>query len=195
MPEVKSMRLDELTIDETIDPRTIRRTDERIEAYADNIDGLPPILVDDNNRILDGIHRYYAHKRMKRDFIKVEVVQAERQLDALKQAIKANTAHGLGLTAAELKRDAIRLWEAGATEEDIANTVARSPGTVQSYLAEPKQQLKEKQMEMVVKFYKEGKSQTEISESISESSSRSINQKTVSNYLREYRKKTSRRVA
>lgn len=188
MPDLETRQLDELTIDQEIDPRLKQRSQERIEGYADNIDGLPPILVDGNNRILDGIHRYHAHRLMGRDRIEVQVVEPDSQLDALTHAIKANAIHGLGLSSEELKRDAIRLWESGATEEHIANTISRSVGTVQSYLAEAKQRLIDKQKREVVNLCKDGHGQKQISKIISENSRRTINQKTVSNYLKEHRK-------
>ena len=123
---------------------------------------------------------------MGRDRIKVEVVEPTSQLDALTHAIKMNAKHGLGLSSEELKRNAIRLWKQGATEKHIVATVSRSEGTVQGYLAEAKQKLKEKQQQEAVELYKDGYSQTEISKIISKKSPRSINQKTVSNYLHEY---------
>lgn len=178
--------LDELVVDSSLDPRTGERSQERIEDYADNIDGLPPILIDGNNRILDGIHRYYAHQLMGRDRIKVEVVEPASELDALTQAIKTNAVHGHGLSSEDLKQNAIRLWALSASEEHIAGTISRSVGTVQSYLAEAKQKLKEEQQEEAIELYKAGYSQIEISKIISEKSPRTINQKTVSNYLHDH---------
>lgn len=189
MPRGETRRLDELTIDQEIDPRLKQRSQERIERYADNIDGLPPILVDGNNRILDGIHRYYAHRSMGCDRIEVQVVEPDSQLDALTHAIKANATHGLSLSSEELKRDAIRLWESGATEEHIANTLSRSLNTVSGYLVEAKHQLIEEQRKRVVELYFDGFNQTDSAKIVSDQyPQRSINQKTVSTYLKEHRK-------
>lgn len=188
MSKHDTRRLDELVIDPSLDPRTEERSQEKIQEYVDNLDLLPPIDIDQNNRILDGIHRYLAHELAGREEIAVKFFTIESNTDAVKHAIQCNATHGIPLTTEEIKQNAIRLWKAGATEKEIAETIKRSEGTVQSYLAEAKQKLKEKQQEEAVELYKDGYSQTQISKIITDNSQRSINQKTVSNYLKDYRK-------
>lgn len=186
MPNENTRLLDELVEDPSLDPRTEERSQEKIQEYADNLDLLPPIDIDQDNRILDGIHRYRAHQLAGREEIAVKVFTIESDTDAVKHAIQCNATHGVQLTANEIKCITIRLWESGVTEKKIADTISRSESTVRGFLAEAKQELIEKQKAQVVELYKAEKSQAEISKIISEKSPRRINQKTVSNYLREY---------
>ncbi len=177
--------LDDLHIDETIDPRLTERSSERIAEYAGNMDNLPPILIDEKNRVLDGVHRFHAHKLAGKTEIRVNVVKADSRREALAYAIKDNARHGQRLTTDELKHSAINLFHAGATDAFIAKTISRSQKTVSNYLREAKAHLKDEAKTLAVKLREEGCTQHQIANSIEDRLNHKVDQTTVSAWLRE----------
>ena len=133
-PKIQTRPLSELTIDESIDPRSTERSTERIAEYADNVENLPPILVDTEGRVIDGIHRYRAHELAAKDEIKVQVVNVDTRLKAITASVRSNALHGLGLTREELRESAIAMYVEGAKDDLIAKTIGRSAKTVHNYL-------------------------------------------------------------
>ena len=183
--DVETRLLDELHIDESIDPRLSDRSEERLTQYAENVDNLPPILVDAGNRVLDGIHRLRAHKLAGKTEIKVKVVNADTRLRALTIAIKDNAIHGVGLTVKELQRNAIELYDAGASDAEIAETISRSTDTVHSYLKEAKAHRKDEAKKLAAILSDQGYTQTENAELIKEQLNYQVGQRSVSTWLRE----------
>jgi hypothetical protein len=70
-----------------------------IADYIECLDALPPIRVMRVGKsrlvLVDGFHRFYAHKRAGRDSIAVEVIGQGSIEDAQYAAAKSNTQHGL----------------------------------------------------------------------------------------------------
>ena len=182
----KVIAITDLRVDDSLDPRSEKRKKSRIEAYADNLVNLPEIVVDEENRILDGIHRYHAHKLNGSEEVSVTVVSTKDDVDALTFAIKANAKHGLGLSLKEIKQSAIRLWQAGASEDHIADTIGRSRASVTNYLQVPKRKLREEQRKRIVMLYVDGFSQVEIANILSQDSPITLTQATVSVALKEH---------
>ncbi|MDE2634953.1 MAG: ParB/RepB/Spo0J family partition protein [Chloroflexota bacterium] len=161
------------------------RSSERIAEYAGNVDNLPPILIDEKNRVLDGVHRFHAHKLAGKTEIRVNVVKADSRREALAYAIKYNARHGQRLTTDELKHSAINLFHAGATDAFIAKTISRSQKTVSNYLREAKAHLKDEAKTLAVKLREEGCTQHQIANSIEDRLNHKVDQTTVSAWLRE----------
>ena len=70
-----------------------------IADYIDALDALPPIRVMRVGKsrlvLVDGFHRFYAHKRAGRDSIAVEVIGQGTIEDAQYEAARSNAKHGL----------------------------------------------------------------------------------------------------
>ena len=154
MPAIETLPITQVAVDETIDPRLTERSMKKIEEYADNIENLPPILVDHQGRILDGIHRYEAHKLAGLEEIKVKTVNADTRQKALLYAAKYNSQHGVSLTALELKKVACELYWEGAKENEIATAISRSTATVHAYLKKDKEKWKKDSLNWLSKCAK-----------------------------------------
>ncbi len=118
----------------TKDVRDGDRSNEIIRSYSENLDNLSPILLDQHNRILDGFHRYFAHELAGEDKIPYTVKEVESDAHAVEIAIVSNAVHGVPLTVAEIRRNAIRLFKMGRTNKDIAKIVKRHETVVGKYV-------------------------------------------------------------
>ena len=189
--KIQTRSIDDLIVDESIDPRSQGRSEERIQQYAENIERLPPILIDPHNRILDGIHRYEAHKLAGKDTIRVEIVKPKTELDARIHAIKQNAIHGLALTPTDLKRNAVELYNLGAKNDAIAKAISRSVSTVITYVKEAREEWTANAIDIAGELTELGMSQQAIAEEIEEITGRSIDQTTVGKYAKLYQKQHS----
>lgn len=96
--------LNKIKIDEKIYPRrsdgTFEINHDVVNAYKLNLLELPPIVVSSDFTLIDGYHRYLAHRDSGVDEIEIEVIDITPE-QYLIEAIKRNAKHGLQLTRAQ----------------------------------------------------------------------------------------------
>jgi len=161
------IKLTEIIIDNTIypraafDPNTVDRYREALEAG----ETLPPLVVMSDGRLLDGLHRYEAHKQAG---VKEVVVIIEDPEDPDARAIELNLRHGKPLTREELK-EAARRWYGKKQVTEIAKTLGVTRQTVQNWVAdlaeereEERAEIREKALEMRAK----GLTQEEVAKTL-----------------------------
>jgi len=81
-----------------------------VEAYAENIDKLPPILLNQDKILVDGWHRLEAHILKGLTEISYIEIQTKNEREILEEATKANATHGKQLTMKEKEKIAIKLF-------------------------------------------------------------------------------------
>jgi ParB-like nuclease domain len=82
-------------------PRDTRVDEEHVVALAEVLDRLPPVVVDRQTmKVIDGVHRVEASRRMGRTEIKALLFSGS-ETDALVVAVQANIRHGKPLTRSE----------------------------------------------------------------------------------------------
>ncbi len=153
MPTVTTRTIDKLKIVKALDPRLNERNEDKIRDYANNLDNLPPIEIDQDDRILDGVHRYLAHKQAGRDEIHVKVFTYENDADAAEHAIRSNVAHGVPLTPEEIKQACIRLCESGLSNRKIAKIVKRQESVVGKHVKETRARIENELADKLGKLY------------------------------------------
>ena len=126
----------------------VREDDAAIERYRDAIDRLPPIVVARGRVLVDGFHRWQAHKRER-----IEVIQAEdlgdlTDVEILKESIRRNASHGRQLETSDKKRMAERLYRQGTRDYgEIAGLLSIVPDKARQYCATARQDEKREQQE------------------------------------------------
>jgi hypothetical protein len=78
-----------------------------VQKYAEDLSVLPPIKVNQQNELIDGWHRWTAHKKNGIEMIEAEVIETKSDAELLEKAIETNATHGLQLSQAD-KRDMAR---------------------------------------------------------------------------------------
>ena len=112
------------------DPAAVERYTEMLE-YTEP----PPILVNQDMELLDGVHRLAAAKKAGRESIMVEAIHTENRVEALLFSTLPNLVHGKALSANERRRVAQKLVSGGMKPEDIAANFQCSPSTVQHWIS------------------------------------------------------------
>jgi hypothetical protein len=128
----------------------IRTSAETVQKYAEDLSVLPPIEVNQRNELIDGWHRWTAHKKMNAVLIPAIVTETASDAHLLELAIERNAAHGLQLSQ-EDKRDMARriyagtpLPEQGGKKEVLARIMSVSLRVVQQWLSRIDKDNKEK---------------------------------------------------
>lgn len=134
---------------EDVYPR-IRTNAETVQKYAEDLSVLPPIEVNQRNELIDGWHRWTAHKKNKAAMISVVVTETTSDMHLLELAIERNAAHGLQLSQ-EDKRDMARriyaatpLPEQGGKKDTLARILSVSLRVVQEWVSRIDKDNKEK---------------------------------------------------
>ena len=191
MSEIETMRIriEDLVVDPSIEIRSEERSKEVIEVLSEAREELPPIVVDQNNRVIDGIHRLEAHKLNGDEEVDAEVIVAADDISAIMIALRRNSTHGVTLSGKSRRANAIRLFDAGKTIPEIGKALGVSNRSVDRYLDAEKARIKEKQQRDVVYLCQTGMEMQDIADAISGEGIRTITRSTVSRYVGDYLRK------
>ena len=162
-----TIRTSEVIFREDLYPR-IEPNARLIQQYAENIDNLPPIEINQHNILIDGYHRWTAHKKAERETIEVNVIQTASDNDLLAMSIEKNAKHGMQLSSEDKKKMAVRLYNAGTGKDkaEICKILSISNSTVTSYLTDIDKQLKEERKAKIFSMYLAGYTMQEIAEAV-----------------------------
>ena len=123
-----------------------------IERYADNIDDLPPIVVNQHNILVDGYHRLAAYKMAGRTTIPVAVIYTNHENDILLQAVMLNSYHGLQLSTDE-KRHLARILSPSTEKELLAKSLGVSIRTIERWTSDERQVIEEERNKSIIELY------------------------------------------
>lgn len=101
--------IDQVRFVKELYPR-LREDDAAIERYRAAIDLLPPIIVARDGILVDGFHRWQAHKREGTETIRAENLGDLADTEILFESIRRNASHGAQLSAKDKERLAGSLW-------------------------------------------------------------------------------------
>ena len=162
-----TIRTSEVIFREDLYPR-IEPNARLIQQYAENIDNLPPIEINQHNILIDGYHRWTAHKKAERETIEVNVIQTASDNDLLAMSIEKNAKHGMQLSSEDKKKMAVRLYNAGTGKDkaEICKILSISNSTVTSYLTDIDKQLREERKAKIFSMYLAGYTMQEIADTV-----------------------------
>lgn len=151
--------------------------EETVNQYRLNIGQLPSLVVSKNNILIDGYHRLIAYRIEQVEEIPVEVLPITEDEEILKEAIRRNASHGRQLTMSEKKKWARHLYENRLKINEIAEVLAISYDTVNSWLHKERRARKEEEIGRVIHLNSKGYTQQQIADETG------IPRRTVSDYL------------
>ncbi len=143
------------------DPVTIQR-------YAENLDVLPPIEVNQHGILIDGFHRWTAHRVAQSETIRATITTTASEAEVYALAIERNAEHGLPMNEADKKSCAIRLYNAGTgiEKDKIARLLSVSVRTITNYLERIDHDLREERKQKILALWLDCYTQDEIAAAV-----------------------------
>ena len=142
----------------------------KAQEYSENIEHLPPIQVNQHNELIDGFHRWTAHKLAGIDTIEAVVTETTSDMHLLELAIKTNAAHGLQMSQADKKKMAIKLYSVGDRNADrkkeLANLLSVSVRSVTGWVSDLDQAEREERKATILDMWQRCYTAEEIGESV-----------------------------
>jgi transposase len=137
---VRELAVDAVIFREDLYPR-IEKSPLTVQKYAEDLEVLPPIEINQRNELIDGWHRWTAHRKRDAATIRVIVTPTANDVELLELAIERNATHGLQLSQ-EDKRDMARKIYGITAEKDrdekkkhLARILSVSERTVREWLS------------------------------------------------------------
>lgn len=150
----------------------IKTSAETVQKYAEDLGVLPPILINQHGELIDGWHRWTAHRKNNSELIRAIVKPTTSEADFLEQAIRTNATHGLQLSA-EDKRDMARKIYHTTSERDrdqkkieLASILSVSERTVRGWLSRIDKDAKEARNRKIYDMWLACHSQDEIAAAV-----------------------------
>ena len=92
----------------------LKPNDDAIERYRDAVDCLPPIVVARGRVLVDGYHRWQAHRREDRETVQAIDLGDLTDAEIFNESIRRNAEHGQQLSRSDKKSLAGKLWQTKA---------------------------------------------------------------------------------
>lgn len=174
-----NLPVDAVVFREDLYPR-IETSAVTVQKYAEDLTVLPPIEVNQHNELIDGWHRWTAHKKAKAETIPVKVTKTASEAEFLELAIERNAAHGLQLSQGDKKDMARKIYSAtpekerGDKKKQLAKILSVSERTIADWLSRMDKDAKEARNRRIFEMWLACYSQQEIADA------ENVDQKTVS---------------
>ena len=103
-------QIKDIKIIEDLYPRD-KINDSKVEEYKHLIGVLPPIVINQDNILIDGAHRLHANKQSGQKEIECFVLKTKDDDDLFLKAVELNAKHGYQMTSSEKKKHVVRLYK------------------------------------------------------------------------------------
>lgn len=142
-----TIKASEIKYREDLYPR-FKPNPQAIQQYAENLDVLPPIEVNQDGILIDGYHRWKAHETAGVEAVPCTVTSTGSDMELLLLAVERNSSHGQQLTKDEKKRYAIRWWDV-LKPDQICGALSISRRTFNAWTSD-KQKDKEEEIKQTI---------------------------------------------
>lgn len=123
-----------------------------IQRYANSIEHLPPIKINQNNILIDGYHRWKAHQLEGETEIKFEIIETASEKELKRLAYQLNSNHGLQLSNDEKRKYAIEMiGEMGV--QALAGILSVGESTIKRWTETQRKALEEERNRKILELY------------------------------------------
>lgn len=165
------IKVDSVVFREDLYPR-ISTSATTVQKYAEDLEVLPPIKVNQRHELIDGWHRWTAHKKNSVVEIDADVIQTTSDADLLEKAIETNATHGLQLSQADKKDMARKIYngtperERDQKKKDLAKILSVSDRTIRDWLSRVDKDSKDARNKRIFELWMACYSQEEIATAV-----------------------------
>ena len=162
--ETTIKKVADIKIIEKLYPRTAIDV-KKIQQYAENIEVMPPIEINQNNILIDGAHRLSAYKQCKIDDISCIITQTDTEEDLYLLALQRNAIHGLQLSGDDKQRIAVKLC-GSMDDKIIIKALSISDRTYRGWTQNKRKQLEKDRDSKVIDLWLQCYTQEDISKNL-----------------------------
>lgn len=136
----EAVRVDDIVWRKDLYPR-LETSARTVDQYAEDLTVLPPVEVNQRNELIDGWHRWTAHRKVEAEKILVTITETSSDAHLLELAIRRNSAHGLQLSAEDKRDMARRIYNETPEREreekktELASMLSVGERTVREWLS------------------------------------------------------------
>jgi transcriptional regulator with XRE-family HTH domain len=165
--DIVEIKIADVIYREDLYPR-MKPDSDTITKYAECIEQLPPIQINQHNILIDGCHRLKAHESINQETIRAEITHTETENELFRLAARANAKHGLQYSRDEKKKLTRRLYDRGNgdNKEDIANLLSITLRTVNNYLSDIDKDLRKERKQKIADMWMACYTQEEIAKAV-----------------------------
>jgi len=143
-----------------------------VQKYAEDLSVLPPIEVNQIGELIDGWHRWTAHKKNEAETISAVVTKTASDSELLELAIERNASHGLQLSQEDKRDMARRIYAAtpeksrDAKKKHLSKILSVSDRTVRDWLSRMDKDAKEERNRRIFALWLACWTQQEIADEV-----------------------------
>jgi len=158
------------------------------QEYVDNLEKLPPIEINQHNELIDGYHRWTAHRKAEAETIEVTVTPTINEAEFVRFAIERNSTHGLRMSDNDKKEKVQLLYNPDAkskelgSKEDMASLFSVSDKTIARYVKSIDDANKKRKERIIREMWLACRTEEEIADEVG-LTQKTINQKAKDLYL------------
>ena len=123
-----------------------------IQNYANSIEHLPPIKINQNNILIDGFHRWKAHQLAGIAEIEAEIIQTTSEKELKRLAYQLNSNHGLQLSNDEKRKYAAEMI-AEMSIKELADILSVGETTIKRWTETQRKALEEERNRKIIELY------------------------------------------
>jgi len=155
-------KISEIEIRMDLYPR-LEVDNKKVQEYSENIENLPPIVINQKNILIDGLHRIKAHKQAGEKEIEVTIETTTSENELYLRTIELNATHGLQLSYSDKRSIAIKLYDL-KNRQRLIKSLSISESVFDKWVSNKAKQLKEEKEQEVINLYLKCLTQQEISD-------------------------------
>ena len=166
---LKKIKVSGVIFREDLYPRIV--TDAAtVQKYAESLEVLPPIEVNQHKELIDGWHRWTAYKKNNIDEIEVIVTETRSDAHLLELAIERNATHGLQLSQEDKRSMARKIYhitperERDEKKKQLAHILSVPDRTLRDWLSRIDKDAKEARNKRIFDLWLACYTQEEIAE-------------------------------
>ncbi len=143
-----------------------------VQKYAEDLSVLPPVEINQHTELIDGWHRWTAHKKNGAEEIPVTITQTDSDTHLLELAIERNAKHGLQLSQADKRDMARRIYhvtpenERDSKKKQLAKILSVSERAVRDWLSRIDKDSKEARNQRIFDLWLACHTQQEIADTL-----------------------------
>jgi len=166
---IQQLPIAEIIFREDLYPR-IETNPSTVQKYAETIDVLPPIIVNQRYELIDGWHRWTAHKKLNIENISVQILNTNSDAHLLELAIEYNATHGIQLSQEDKRNMARSLYHVTPDKDrenkkkHLSKILSVSERTVRDWLSRIDKDSKESRNKRIFDLWLACHTQEEIAE-------------------------------